>query len=113
MICAFRLRLFSLVLFPLFGYWHSATAQDAAEMARMLQDPLANIKALMTDNDINFNAGNDQTSYGFQLQPVCAVSFDKAGFNLINRAVIPIIGMLLRGMHGRYPWGLALAKPGL
>jgi len=68
-------------------------AQDAAEMARKLQDPLANIKALMTDNDISFNTGNNQTSYGFQLQPVYAVSFDEAGFNLINRAVIPIMGM--------------------
>lgn len=67
-------------------------AQDAAEMARKLQDPLANIKALMTDNDVNFNTGNDQTSYGFQLQPVYAVSFDEAGFNLINRMVIPIMG---------------------
>jgi hypothetical protein len=66
-------------------------AQDAAEMARMLQDPLANIKALMTDNDVNFNTGNDQTSYGFQSQPVYAVSFEK--FNLINRGVIPIMGM--------------------
>jgi hypothetical protein len=93
-------------------------AQDAAEMARMLQDPLANIKALMTDNDINFNAGNDQTSYGFQLQPVYAVSFDKAGFNLINRAVIPIIGMPPQGQRPSigseplpagddYQWGMS------
>ena len=65
----------------------------AAEMARKLQDPLANIKALMTDNDINFNSGNDETSYGFQLQPVYAVPFEKQGFNLVNRAVIPILGM--------------------
>ena len=66
-------------------------AQDAAEMACMLQDPLANIKALMTDNDVNINSGNNQTSYGFQLQTVYAVSFEK--FNLINRAVIPIMGL--------------------
>ena len=72
---------------------------DAAEMARKLQDPLANIKALMTDNDINFNTGNDQTSYGFQLQPVYAVSFDNAGFNLINRAVIPIMGIAPEGQR--------------
>ena len=65
----------------------------AAEMARKLQDPLANIKALMTDNDINFNSGNDETSYGFQLQPVYAVPFEDKGFNLVNRAVIPILGI--------------------
>lgn len=78
--------------------WVSAQESDgggdaAAEMAKKLQDPLANIKALMTDNDINFNTGIDETSYGFQLQPVYAMSFDKAGFNLVNRAVIPILGL--------------------
>ena len=93
-------------------------SQDAAEMARMLQDPLANIKALMTDNDINFNTGNDQTSFGFQLQPVYAVSFEK--FNLINRAVIPIMGYapeaqrpifgndpLPENASGNLEWGLS------
>ena len=44
----------------------------AAETARKLQNPLANVKALMTDNDININTGSkgDRVSYGFQLQPV-------------------------------------------
>jgi hypothetical protein len=69
-------------------------AQDAAEMARKLQDPLANIQALMTDNDINFDSGDNDTSYGFQLQPVYAVPFEEQGFNLINRAVIPILGLV-------------------
>lgn len=86
-----RLAVLGLVLGALFPV--NARAQDAAEMARKLQDPLANIKALMTDNDVNFNSGNDQTSYGFQLQPVYAVPFEKAGFNLINRAVVPILGL--------------------
>jgi len=69
--------------------------EGAAEMARKLQDPLANIKALMTDNDVNFNTGEDEdeTSYGFQLQPVYAIPFEDLGFNLVNRAVIPILGM--------------------
>ena len=59
------------------------------------QDPLANIKALVTDNDVSFNTGEDEdkTSYGFQLQPVYAVPFEDLGFNLVNRAVIPILGM--------------------
>jgi hypothetical protein len=68
---------------------------DADEMARTLQDPLANVKALMTDNDVNFNTGSkdDEVSYGFQLQPVYAIPFEKRGFNLVNRAVIPILGI--------------------
>lgn len=70
----------------------SARAQDAAEIAKTLQDPLASIAALMTDNAINFNTGEPEetTGYNFQLQPVYAVPTKT--FNFIPRAVIPIIG---------------------
>jgi len=66
----------------------------AAEMARKLQDPLANISAFMTDNDLQFRSGKeeDTTSYSFQLQPVYAFDFPEQGFTFIPRAVIPIIG---------------------
>jgi hypothetical protein len=64
---------------------------NAAEMARKLQDPLANISAIMTDNDVSFTDGSD-ASYNFQLQPVKAFSFDDAGINFIARAIIPISG---------------------
>lgn len=67
--------------------------QDAAEMARKLQDPLANIKALMTDNGIEGKTGQDETSYSFQLQPVYAMPFEDQGFNFILRGVIPILGL--------------------
>ena len=70
----------------------------------------------MTDNDINFNTGEDEdeTSYGFQLQPVYAVPFQDLGFNLVNRAVIPILGMAEGGQKpilgdepsGSDTWGL-------
>ena len=51
----------------------------AAEMARKLQDPLANIKAIMTDNAIGFNTGADEgTSYGFQLQPIYAIDLPES-----------------------------------
>ena len=66
----------------------------AAEMARKLQNPLATIKAIMTDNVIGFNTGTDKgTSYGFQLQPVYAIDLPNKGFTLIPRAVIPIVGL--------------------
>ena len=70
-------------------------AQDAdalAEMARKAQDPLGNVQALMTDNTIAFDAGpDDDTSYGFQLQPVYAIPND-SNWNMIARAVVPIMG---------------------
>lgn len=66
----------------------------AAEMARKLQDPLANISAFMTDNDLQFRSGKeeDTTSYSFQLQPVYAFDFPDQGFTFLPRAVIPVIG---------------------
>ena len=68
-------------------------AQDAEEMARKLQDPLANIKALMTDNSIDFKTGDDDTSYMFQIQPVYAIPYEDKGFNMILRGVFPIVGL--------------------
>ena len=51
-------RIISLVVFILMVGWAMpSSADEAAEMARKLQDPLATIKALMTDNDVNFNSG--------------------------------------------------------
>lgn len=69
------------------------TAAGAAEMARKLQDPLANIAAVMTDNDILFKTGEEEEiSVVFQIQPVYAIDFPDAGFSFIPRAVIPIVG---------------------
>ena len=74
-----------------------ANAQElspAEEAARKAADPLGDVKALMTDNTIGFNAGEgeDDTSYGFQIQPVYAIP-SKSKLNMIARAVIPIIGL--------------------
>ena len=72
----------------------SALADAAAEMQKKLQNPLANIKAVMTDNVIGFDTGNtDDTSFGFQIQPIYAIDMPDKGFTLIPRAVIPIMGL--------------------
>lgn len=72
----------------------SVHADDAAELARKLQNPLANIKAVMTDNVIGFDTGNGGgTSYGFQLQPIYAIDMPDQGFTFLPRAVIPILGL--------------------
>ena len=69
-----------------------ARAQSAEEIAKALQDPLANIKAIMTDNAINLNSGtlDERTGYNFQIQPVYAMPSER--FIFIPRAVIPIVG---------------------
>lgn len=72
----------------------NAQADAAAEMARKMNNPLANIKAVMTDNAIGFDTGDDDgTSYGFQIQPVYAIDMPERGFTFIPRAVIPVVGL--------------------
>lgn len=62
--------------------------------ARKASDPLGNVKAVMTDNTIGFEAGEneDDTSFGFQIQPVYAIP-NGTGWNMIARAVVPIVGL--------------------
>jgi len=77
-----------------FTFTISSFADSSTEMAKKLQNPLANIKAVMTDNTIGYNTGSDEgTSYGFQIQPVYAIDFEKQGFTFIPRAVIPVMGL--------------------
>lgn len=88
-------RLGSAVL-ALFLTTNSLYAQDEdalAEFARKAQDPLADVKALMTDNTIAFDGGpNEDTSYSFQLQPV--YSLDTSGdWNMLLRGIIPVAGL--------------------
>jgi hypothetical protein len=78
--------------------WNTpVSAQDvdaAAEMARKMQNPLANIRALITDNAVGFGTGNtDGTSYGFQFQPVYAIGQPQGGFTFLPRAVVPVLGL--------------------
>ena len=69
----------------------NVSAQDAAEMARKLQDPLANIKMLMFDNNVDLKTGDGDVSYGFSIQPVYAMPAES--FNFILRGVFPIVGL--------------------
>jgi len=74
-----------------------AAAQELSpeeEAARKASDPLGNVKALMTDNTIAFGAGpsGDDTSFGFQLQPVYAIP-NTTSWNMIARAIVPIAGL--------------------
>ncbi len=63
---------------------------SAEELARKTQDPLADVRAIMTDNTIGFGTSDDETSYGFQIQPVYAIPGENA--NWIARGILPIVG---------------------
>lgn len=87
-------RFSTIAIVLLFSMASYVSAENAAEMAKKLQNPLANIKAIMTDNTIGYNTGKDEgTSYGFQIQPVYAIDYEQAGFTFIPRAVIPVTGL--------------------
>ena len=89
-------RITAVFVFVMLGFAGQATAQDEdalAEMARKAQDPLGDVKALMTENTIAFDGGpDDDTSFGFQFQPVYAID-NPSSWNMIARAVIPVIGV--------------------
>jgi len=64
------------------------------EMARKAADPLGDVRALMTDNTIALQGGKnkDDTTFGFQLQPVYTIP-NETSLNIIARAIVPIIGV--------------------
>jgi len=64
------------------------------EMARKAADPLGDVRAVMSDNTIALQGGEtgDDTTFGFQLQPVYAIP-NETRVNIIARAIVPIIGV--------------------
>lgn len=89
-------RLVVFVFFTLLSIGYTFGQEDeasAAEMAKKLQDPLAHISAIMSDNDLLFKTGNDDFSFSSSIQPVQAWSFDEKGFNFIFRAVVPVVAL--------------------
>ena len=86
---------FSVLAIAMAGWGWAAQAEEACDSAcltRKAQDPLADVRAIMTDNTISFGTSDDETSYGFMVQPVYAIPTDY-GVNVIARAVIPIVGV--------------------
>lgn len=92
--CGPALALASLLLC---GVWQPAWSQEECDeecqRLRDAQDPLANVKAVMTDNTIAFGTDpDDDVAYGFQIQPVYAIPTDR-GFNFIARGIVPLVGV--------------------
>lgn len=75
---------------------------EACQAVRNAQDPLADVKAIMTDNTITFGDGGASDGYNFQVQPVYTMHLDN-GNNLILRGIVPIMGVPTGGGH---TWGL-------
>ena len=71
------------------------SADSAAKLAALLQDPLANISAVMTDNTASFKTGPDHNdeAYEFNIQPVYSINFPERNFSVVARAMIPVVGV--------------------
>lgn len=78
---------------PLASWALAEAGCDAScQAARKAANPLADVRAIMTDNTVAFKTGsNDEDSYNFQIQPVYAIPLD--GANLVLRGIIPIQGV--------------------
>lgn len=76
---------------------HVLAQMSAAEdIARKLANPLANVHAILMENDVLFfDSGNGQKTgelYSFKLTPVWAIDVDENSYSVISRAVIPLNG---------------------
>ena len=86
-----------LTVLALIFFCSAATAQEtdgAAELAAQLQDPLANLAALMTDNTLGLRTGeNNDETYEINLQPVYSIPIEKLDITLVPRAMIPFVSV--------------------
>lgn len=81
------------------GTAHADDCDEVCQAARKAQDPLADVRAVMTDNTIGFGTSpTDDTSYNFQIQPVYSIPTDM-GFNFIARGIIPLTGVHQGASH--------------
>jgi len=83
------------------GFVHGQEV-DAGELARKMQNPLSELRALATQTVFGFNTGDDKgTSINFQLLPIYAIPLRKIETIIIPRAVVPFVGVE-PGSRGRY-----------
>ena len=88
-----------------------AQMSTAEEIARKLGNPLADIHAILFENDVFFfDSGNGQKKgelYSFKLSPVWTIDVEDKGYSVIPRAVIPLNGCFQSANdHIGRIWGL-------
>lgn len=105
---SFKSTLASAIMFALINWTLSsvALADNAAELAKKIQDPLADLAALQVDFHAKFNVGeNNETSYSAIFQPL--YTFDAGKYNLVTRQLIPVLGVpTTTNNESDHIWGL-------
>jgi len=74
------------------GSGQSVFAQDEAEMAKMLSNPIANLISVPFQADYNQNIGpgDEGSAWVINIQPVIPFTLNK-DWNLISRTILPVI----------------------
>ena len=78
-------------LLPLGPAWAADEEESATELAKMTQNPVADLISVPFQNNFYFNSGSkDATVYILNVEPVIPINITK-DWNLITRTIIPII----------------------
>ncbi len=85
-----------LITFLILSYTSIAIADDdcdeVCQAARNAQDPLADVRAIITDNTLTYKETRAETVHNYQIQPVYSIGLE-GGRNLVLRGILPILGV--------------------
>lgn len=119
--CSQAFVMLLVIAMTLFSVCQHALAQDHQELAKASQNPVSSLISVPFENIFNFNSGpEDETDYILNIKPVYPVGISK-NWNLINRAIVPVIsqGERYQGQDRQFGLGdisyqgfLTPAKPG-
>src|ERR1700753_2931078 len=80
-----------MALFTLALGWRPSCAQDAQDLAQLVQTPIARVISLPFQDNLTFGVGPDHDPQNvLNIQPVVPLRLN-ADWNLISRAIIPVI----------------------
>jgi len=94
-----------------------AADEDATELAKKTQNPVADLISVPLQSNFNFNTGiKDETVYVLNVQPVIPIKLNRE-WNLITRTIVPVINQasLFPGPNSisGSAWGLGDINPSL
>jgi hypothetical protein len=73
--------------------WEPCFSQDATELAKKTQNPVADLISVPFQNNFNFGAGSrDKMVYNLNIQPVIPTNLGEH-WNLITRIIMPVINL--------------------